>query len=253
MLTLDEALGEIQACDDLDRLETTFLTLSRRLGFDSFSYIDVRRMHETDALPFFQTNVRDDFARLYRDEGFFVHDPVATRAATSNAPFRWADIAEFSHPVSKRGVKSKSRKVLEVAFDHGLTEGYVLPVHAMDAYGRPASSLISLFWTERAEDMVLGQTIPNWFRLVALSYHERVLALRGARDGVTEPPPPLTDRERDCLLWACRGKTNVETGMILNISERTVKFHMENAMQKLGVHNKFHAIAMAIHLGIIAP
>lgn len=250
MLTLDDALSRIQACADLDGLRGIFLDLTRQLGFASFSYIDVRGARTGAAIPFFQTSVRDDFARLYQEEGFAVHDPVFARAATTNAPFRWADIPEFA--ATAPGRDARPRQVLEAAYDHGFTEGYVLPVHALDAAGRPASSLISLYWTERPADMAVGRAVPNWLRLAALAYHERVLELRGVREGMV-PPPPLTARERDCLLWACRGKTHAETAIILNISGRTVKFHMENAMQKLGVHTKFHAIAMAIHLGLISP
>ena len=63
----------------------------------------------------------------------------------------------------------------------------------------------------------------------------------------------LSNRERECFTWACRGKTRSETAEILAISDRTVEFHFQNAMRKLRVHNKFHAIAIAIHMGLITP
>ena len=88
--------------------------------------------------------------------------------------------------------------------------------------------------------------------LVAAYFHERVLEIRGLSPTGLEARPLLTDRERECLLWACRGKTRGETASILRISERTVEFHFENVMRKLGVHNKFHAIATAIHLGLVS-
>ena len=65
--------------------------------------------------------------------------------------------------------------------------------------------------------------------------------------------PSLTNRERECLAWACRGKTGGETATILDIGERTVEFHLQNAMRKLGVHNKVHAIAVAMRRGLVAP
>jgi DNA-binding CsgD family transcriptional regulator len=65
--------------------------------------------------------------------------------------------------------------------------------------------------------------------------------------------PLLTNRERECFVWACRGKTRSDTADILGISDRTVEFHFQNAMRKLRVRNKFHAIALAIHLGLISP
>ena len=63
----------------------------------------------------------------------------------------------------------------------------------------------------------------------------------------------LTRREKECLLWAAEGKTSDETADILHISESTVRFHLNNAARKLNVHNRRHAIARAICLGLIKP
>jgi DNA-binding CsgD family transcriptional regulator len=61
----------------------------------------------------------------------------------------------------------------------------------------------------------------------------------------------LTDRERDVLGWASRGKTVPETADILNLSEETIDTHMRHAMHKLGANNKTHAVVKAIYLGLI--
>ena len=63
----------------------------------------------------------------------------------------------------------------------------------------------------------------------------------------------LTEREKECLLWTTEGKTSWEIAQILNISERTVVFHLNNAVKKLNVSNKQHAVARAISLGHIKP
>lgn len=63
----------------------------------------------------------------------------------------------------------------------------------------------------------------------------------------------LSPREKEILLWAADGKTNEETAMILEITERTVRFHLNNIMQKLSVENKTHAVAKAISIGLISP
>lgn len=49
----------------------------------------------------------------------------------------------------------------------------------------------------------------------------------------------LTKRELDCLFWLGRGKTIVETALILNISARTVKAHVNSAKEKLNCINQF--------------
>jgi DNA-binding CsgD family transcriptional regulator len=63
----------------------------------------------------------------------------------------------------------------------------------------------------------------------------------------------LTEREKECLLWAAEGKTGWEIGNIVNISERTVTFHLQNAAQKMGVVNRQQAISRALSMGLIEP
>jgi DNA-binding CsgD family transcriptional regulator len=48
----------------------------------------------------------------------------------------------------------------------------------------------------------------------------------------------LTRREREVLFWVARGKTNPETGSILNIAPSTVGKHLERIYAKLGVENR---------------
>lgn len=52
----------------------------------------------------------------------------------------------------------------------------------------------------------------------------------------------LTRRESDVVYYLALGKTNPEISMILDIAERTVQKHLENAFPKLGVENRQSAI-----------
>lgn len=60
----------------------------------------------------------------------------------------------------------------------------------------------------------------------------------------------LTSRERSCLLWAARGKTYTETGMILGISFQTVKRHLDTARYKLNCASLAQATAAAAAEGM---
>lgn len=55
----------------------------------------------------------------------------------------------------------------------------------------------------------------------------------------------LTHREADVLLWIGRGKSNAEIGVILCISPRTVKKHLEHVFRKLGVKTRLAAAVRA--------
>jgi DNA-binding CsgD family transcriptional regulator len=52
----------------------------------------------------------------------------------------------------------------------------------------------------------------------------------------------MTQRERDCILWASEGKTSWEISKILGITERTVNFHLSNCIEKTNSVNRQQAI-----------
>jgi DNA-binding CsgD family transcriptional regulator len=58
-------------------------------------------------------------------------------------------------------------------------------------------------------------------------------------------PLMLSLREREVLKWLIEGKSNGEVGAVLKISERTVKFHVQNLMRKFGAMNRPQLIANA--------
>lgn len=55
------------------------------------------------------------------------------------------------------------------------------------------------------------------------------------------------------LTWAARGKSSTNIAVILRISDRTVNFHIDNAMRKLGVATRIQAAVKCAVLGLIPP
>lgn len=53
----------------------------------------------------------------------------------------------------------------------------------------------------------------------------------------------LSAREHEIMDWVCKGKTNFEIGMILDISAFTVKNHLQRIFKKLDVMNRAQAVA----------
>jgi len=54
----------------------------------------------------------------------------------------------------------------------------------------------------------------------------------------------LSERESEIMVWIAKGKTNGEIGSILNVSEFTVKNHLQRIFKKLCVSNRAQAVAM---------
>lgn len=91
--------------------------------------------------------------------------------------------------------------------------------------------------TDRAEAALMAWSALNIWPLV-----KRSIATARSR---------LSPRERECLELAFQGKTARETAQELHCSERTVNYHLANAMSKLKVDNKMAAIQRACWLGAL--
>lgn len=61
----------------------------------------------------------------------------------------------------------------------------------------------------------------------------------------------LTDREIDILRMLAEGKTSEDIAGILQITKRTIDFHINNAVTKLGVENRTAATVLLAVLGLL--
>ena len=80
-------------------------------------------------------------------------------------------------------------------------------------------------------------------RLIPGSVAERLAARMSSSE--------LTGRELDVLRQIVDGKSNKEIGNVLNISEATVKSHINNILSKLGVSDRTQAATTALQRGIV--
>ena len=72
--------------------------------------------------------------------------------------------------------------------------------------------------------------------------------LRRWRAGADEE---LSGREKEMLRWVAEGLTDRQIAERTGITERTVNFHLNNAMGKLKVGNRTAAVR-AVALGLLA-
>lgn len=63
-------------------------------------------------------------------------------------------------------------------------------------------------------------------------------------------PEPLTERQIEVLQRIVQGQTNQEIGDALFITERTVKYHIREILQKLHLRNRAQMVAYALRSGI---
>jgi DNA-binding CsgD family transcriptional regulator len=63
---------------------------------------------------------------------------------------------------------------------------------------------------------------------------------------------PLTGRQIEILRWVSAGLQNKEIAQKLDISLATVRNHIHNILEKLGVHSKLEAVSLAFRRGWVA-
>jgi LuxR family transcriptional regulator len=162
-------------------------------------------------------------------------DPTVAHALTSTQPLLWTS-----------DVFAAAGDLWEDARAHGLQVGWAQPVHDI----KGVASLLTL---ARSHDAIS----PDEFRdkaqqvgWLAQAAHEVLSGMLAARPN-GEGSIRLTGREVDVLRWAADGKTASEAADILRISERTVIFHIDNALRKLGAANKTAGVLKAAMLRLI--
>ena len=97
-------------------------------------------------------------------------------------------------------------------------------------------------WDERK------RTIQREFQVLASYFHQHILRIYG---NDAESHILVSARELDCLKWVAAGKTAWEASVILGISERTVRFHLNAAREKLNCLTTTQAVAKAVSQQLI--
>jgi len=177
----------------------------------------------------------------YFESGYLQVDPVISHCRAHVTPYVW--------PINDEGrgrICESARGMFDDARSFGLKSGLSVPVHGLGC----GWGVVSLA-TEQALDGEDVQHMLAKMHLFAHCLHEA--AHRHAQGTAPVEVPRLTPRELECLHWAAVGKTSWEIGMVLHIAERTVVFHLQNAMSKLGTMSRQAAVVRAIALGLINP
>jgi two-component system nitrate/nitrite response regulator NarL len=77
------------------------------------------------------------------------------------------------------------------------------------------------------------------------------LRRHGLRDERRPLAAELSERELDVLALLVAGSDNGEIGRQLHLSASTVKHHVSNMLEKLGVANRIQAAVLAVQLGLV--
>ena len=252
---VEDIVDTIEAASSVPELQDILQMVAEGCGFAAFSFVDT--LHAGVSNPSVINSIKRAFDHDYRAEGLLAVDPILSVVRRSNTPFTWGSVP--LPPRLGRRIPG-AIKTLHLAYDHGYRDGLVIPFHYVDTLGRPRSSVCTFFWSEKEKEFIkCADEHRAYLHMILLYWAQRVVELsdiasgRAQRinDNFNSDQPALTDREREVLGWAARGKTVQDTADILSISTDTVETHIRSCMRKLDANNKTHAVARAIFLRLI--
>lgn len=235
-----ELLSRMQATTSEESLFDAVKSEAQQLGFSYCAYGMRLSLNVTQPKTVILNNYPIGWQQLYLARNYVAVDPVVRHASNSAVPIAWSD------DVFNEGQGQDSQEFWEEAHSHGLRYGW--SQSSMDMQG--IRGMLTL--ARGCEPVHHSELRENGYRMMWLTQvvHQCMSRLVSARmfpTAVTQ----LSSREKDVLRWTAEGKTSGEIADILHITERTVNFHVVNAMQKLNCVNKTAATVRAALLGLL--
>ncbi|WP_265518236.1 LuxR family transcriptional regulator [Nitratireductor luteus] len=201
-------------------------------AFDLRTFAYLSLPSDVSGTPRLISNYPSPWTTRYLNQRYEKIDPVITRARCDGCPFRWGP--QFGCSDTSKA----QRRLFDEASEFGICCGLTIPI--ADRRGGLAAMTFAADEDDHAF-LRVADRYEQALQLMATCFHVELRRKRsGCRivDGVR-----LTPREYQCLQWAARGKSARDIGAILDITQRTATFHLDNAKAKLGVRTRAQAIA----------
>jgi DNA-binding CsgD family transcriptional regulator len=230
-------IDEIERVSTVEDLHAILRSAVELYGLRNVAYLGVNLPGSRVGDRFIAVTYTDEWVKRYVSANYFNIDPVLPGGMRSLIPLDWSVLPSAS---------PKVRTLFGEAREHGVgARGLSFPVRGR--LGETALFSITSDVPEAEWEHFKRERMRD---LQVLAYHLHGLVLRNA--GAVQDDILLSPRELECLQWAACGKTIQDTGDILGISRRTVKFYLEIARHKLNAVNLTQSVAKAVALGLIS-
>lgn len=232
---VQEFVGGLQSAHSMSDLRDLVGQSSRELGFDYFAIVHhIQFGHPTRDKVRLSNYPVEWLAMLREDETF--QEPVLKAAERTSSGFRWSRLHELV-PMTER-----QQRYMKRAVRFGLAEGFTVPNHI------PGETFGSCHFAVSHHSRLPEESLPAAQALGSFAFEaaRRLLAESQEPSESYVVPAPLTDRQRDCLLFVARGKSDSVIAQLLNIRPRTVNEHIEHAKRRYAVATRTQLIVRAL-------
>lgn len=231
----DDLLSRMQTAANEESVFEVVRTEARELGFDHCAYGLRYSVSITKPKTIMFNDYPLRWQQRYLEENYIEIDPTVSHGGKSVLPLVWND-----------KVFCGARDFWEDARAHGLNYGWAQSSMNMNG----VRGMLTL--ARCAEPLSDTELKKNGYRLVWLTQiAHQCMVNQISTNRFPESTIRLSMREKDVLRWTADGKTAGEIADVINITERTVNFHISKAMEKLNCVNKTATTVKAILLGLL--
>jgi len=232
-------VDDVNSASSQAELRTILADIAKELGFAHFAlshHVDLRNSSE----PAIRIhNYPDEWERYYDRKQLGRTDPVHRACQMTAVGFAWSQLPNMI-PLTRM-----DRAVLDAAARQGLGNGFTVPAHVPGEVNGSCSFATARGKPLKAEHLAVAQ-------LVGAFAFEAARRLVKRDEKRLADPARFSDRERDCLIWVARGKSDSEIATILGISPETVHQYVKQARANYDAVSRSQLVAHALFSGTIS-
>jgi LuxR family quorum-sensing system transcriptional regulator CciR len=232
---VDRFVQDVRGLGTEAELAEALAEVAGDLGLRYFAlthHVDVRRSNAAVRIH----NYPAGWAEWFDEQSLGSSDPVHRASNVTSVGFHWSSLADMIV------LTQQDRKILELARKEGIGDGFTVPAHV------PGEAHGSCSFACEAGERLAEDSLPL-LQLVGAFAFEAARRMRRMR--VSPGPVQLTDRQRECVIWAARGKSDWEIAKVLGLSEATVGEHLRHAYERYGVGKRTLVAVHALFDGTI--
>lgn len=230
-------VGAVSSADDLADAMREICAVLDVEYFALTHHVDVA---QSPGAPIRVHNYPSQWADFYERQAFAVSDPVHRASHVTSLGFRWSDMARMI-PLT-----AGDRRMLMLGREQGIDDGFTVPANV------PGEAHGSCTFVSSAGRALCATKLPMAQLAGAFAFESARRLWSGRGDLRSHPAPSLTDRQRECVMWAARGKSDWEISRILAISEETVTRHLKLARERYGVPKRALLAIRTIYDGTLS-
>jgi LuxR family quorum-sensing system transcriptional regulator CciR len=205
----------------------------RQLGFDYFAIVHHVLFGRPEDEHVRLTNYPLDWVGYVRELPRLT-DPVVRAAERMSSGFKWDQLD------SLLTMTAAEADYMREAARHGICQGYTVPNHV------PGETFGSCSFSIRGDKPFPEASTSAAQALGSFAFEAARKLLRQRPGEIYLQPAPLSDRQRECLLFVARGKSDSVIADLLAIRPKTVNEHIEAAKRRYSVATRSQLLVRAL-------